>query len=392
MSRSKVTDANLLIATDNIGDAAMVKKLLDVEFGKVYITTDEEHATVDFDHCRPDVLLLAFNSLDNAERYYLGLYRHSGAVHLNLHRAIVLCRKEEIERAYKLCREGIFDDYMLFWPMTNDAQRLPMTVHLALRELRSLPGNAPTAAEFATQVKRMSLLGSEMTQQMEQGKKYIESVNHAVLQADREANAAFDQFSQRLVQNELPGVTVIKNNDVLQNEIGRVKHEIIDAPRNKLADSVTPLQQWAGELHEAAAPHLDSLKTLNELAERVPPLLLVVDDEAFQHKILGFMLKEAQYQVMFASSVAEAMDKLGKNELPDLILMDVMLPGIDGLEAVRRIKSDSRLAGIPVIMMTGKSEMDILKASLEAGACDFIVKPFASNTLLSKLSHALRDA
>jgi CheY-like chemotaxis protein len=101
------------------------------------------------------------------------------------------------------------------------------------------------------------------------------------------------------------------------------------------------------------------------------------------------MLKEARYQVMFASSVVEAMNMLHKEEHPDLILMDVMLPGIDGMEAVRQIKADKRLADIPVIMMTGKSEKEVLKASLDAGACDFVVKPFASNTLLNKISHAL---
>jgi CheY-like chemotaxis protein len=283
MNLPRITDASLLVASDKSTDAALVKRLLDVEFDKVFISTDAEQAVADFNHYRPNVLILAFNGLEKSERYYLGLFRHNGARNLNLYRAIVLCGKDEVESAYKLCREGIFDDYMLFWPMTNDAQRLSMSVHLALRDLRSLASSAPTAT----------------------------------------------------------------------------------------------------------APHLESLHTLNELAERISPMLLVVDDEAFQHKILGFILKEAHYQVMFASSVVEALDMLHMMELPDLILMDIMLPGVNGLEAVRQIKSDNRLAGIPVIMMTGKSDKEILKASMEAGACDFIVKPFASNILLSKLTHAL---
>jgi CheY-like chemotaxis protein len=389
MNRPKIVDSTLLIASDKPDDANVVKKLLEAEFGRVFISTNVEHAAVDFDHCRPDVIILAFNGLENAERYYLGLYRHDCTIHLNLHRAIVLCSKDEVDRAYQLCSEGIFDDYMLFWPMTNDPLRLPMTVHLALREMRTKATGDPSAADFAVQIKRMSTFGSEMTRQLEQGNKHIESINHAVKQGDSEANAAFEKFSQRLVQNELPGVTVLQLNDDLQNEIGRVKQEIIDAPRNKLKESVTPLKNWAGEMNETAAPHMESLQVLNELAEKVPPVLLVVDDEAFQHKILGFMLKEARYQVMFASSIAEAMTLLYEHELPNLILMDVMLPGINGLEGVRQIKMDKNLAGIPIIMMTGKSEKEILQASLEAGACDFIVKPFASNTLLSKLDHAL---
>jgi len=391
MSLSKITEFTLLIASDKSGDAALVKKILDDEFEKVFTTTDAAKAAADFDHCRPNVLILAFNGLEKAERYNLGLYRQNCTVHLNQHRAIVLCSKDEVESAYRLCREGIFDDYMLFWPMTNDAPRLPMTVHLALRDLRTHATGSPSAAEFATQITRMSSMGSEMTQQLAQGNNYIESISHAVAQADLEASAAFDNFSQRLVQNEVPGVTVTKYSEVLKNEIGRAKREIIDAPGNKLADAVTPLKQWAGKLGETTAPHLETLHSLKELAEKVPKKLLVVDDEAFQHKILEFMLKEARYQTMFASSVVEAMTMLHKLALPDLIMMDVMLPGINGLEALKRIKSDNRLAGIPVIMMTGKSEKDILKSSLDAGACDFIVKPFTSNTLLAKIKHALNN-
>lgn len=392
MNKVRIPDPTLLVASDNGSDAEMVKKLLDVEFSKVYKSVDIERATVDFDHCQPNVMILAFSSLEDAERYYLGLYRHQGAIHLNLHRAIVLCGKDEVERAYQLCREGIFDDYILFWPMTHDAPRLRMTVHLALREMNSSGVNSPSAAEFAVQVKRMTTLGREMNQRLEQGSKYIESIDHAVRQADSEAHAAFDQFSQRLARNEVPGVTVINNNDVLQNEIGRVKQEVIDVPRSRLSDSVSPLKQWAGDMRDKDSPHMESMRALNEISEKIPPVLLVVDDEVFQHKILGFMLKEARYQVMFATSVEEAMDMLGKHDLPDLILLDVMLPNIDGVEAARLIKSDSRTADVPIIMMTGNSEKDILEASLDAGACDFIVKPFASNTLLGKLNHALNKS
>ena len=127
MNRRLPADTGILVASDKTEDAALVKKLLDTEFGKVCTSTDPDQTAADFDRNRPDVLVLAFDSIEKSERHNLGLYRHSATIHVQPHRTIVLCGKEEVQRAFRLCREGIFDDYVLFWPMTHDAPRLPMS-------------------------------------------------------------------------------------------------------------------------------------------------------------------------------------------------------------------------------------------------------------------------
>ena len=74
---------------------------------------------------------------------------------------------------------------------------------------------------------------------------------------------------------------------------------------------------------------------------------------------------------------------------PDLILMDVQMPDIDGVELTRRLKASEAYAGIPVIMLTGQSEKEVIVDSLGAGAIDFVVKPFDRDTLLKKVAHHL---
>lgn len=386
MNRRLPADTGILVASDKTEDAALVKKLLDTEFGKVCTSTDPDQTAADFDRNRPDVLVLAFDSIEKSERHNLGLYRHSATIHVQPHRTIVLCGKEEVQRAFRLCREGIFDDYVLFWPMTHDAPRLSMSVHLALRELAGLAARAPSAEEFAAQARRLATLEEMLSQQMARGEEHIESVGRAVAGANEDAGAAFDAFSQRLEGDELP--ERVGSVEGLRREIGRLKSEAIDAPLHSLSESVQPLARWAGEFREATAPHMESVRALNALAGEIKPTVLVVDDDAFQRKIIGSILEGKNRRLLFAASGIEALS-IVRETRPDLILMDVMLPGIDGVEVLRTIKAVPRLAGIPVVMTTGRSEKDIVMKSLKAGASGFLVKPLARDALLARVREAL---
>ena len=111
----------ILIASNSATDATLVKKLLNDEFEHVFMSTHPDEAPEDFDRTQPDVLILAFGSLEKSKRYNLGLFRQSKEIHRKPHRTIILCNKEEVQRAYELCRDEIFDDYILFWPQAHDA-------------------------------------------------------------------------------------------------------------------------------------------------------------------------------------------------------------------------------------------------------------------------------
>lgn len=339
---TKMSTPTILVASDNTGDAALVKKLLNNEFENVFTSTDPDKSAADFVRHPPDVLVLAFNTLDKSQHYYLRLSRLCTAVHLKPYRTLILCNKDELQQAYALCRDGIFDDYILFWPMVHDALRLPMSVHLALRELAVLRNGGPTPADFAAQARRLAEPETLLDQQMVQGVQHIKEAGHAVEQSQWGIGAAVDEFSW-----------------------------------------------WAGKFQQAYTPHLESIRSLNAMAERVRPTVLVVDDDEFQHKIVSKMLKDGNYHLLFASGGVEALRILRKTR-PDLILMDVMMPYMDGLEVVRQIKTVPRLANIPVIIITGKGEKDVITESLKVGVIDFMVKPFARNTLLGKVAKVLR--
>lgn len=324
----------ILVASDGADDGESVKKLLDGEFAKVVLCADPGRLAEDYDHRPPDVLVLAFDKLEKTLRHYLELLHLGSAVHVQPHRAIVLCRKEEIHLGYRLCRDGLFGNYVQFWPATDAALRLPMTVHNALCELAALKSGWPAAGELTAQVCRLT--------------------------------ARLEPLLRRPVANAA------------------------EPPAS------------ASSMPEEDGPAVPDLSLLPLRAASVPaptdtrprfgrPTILLVDDDEFQHKIVNTILGD-NYRLIFAAGGREALQILQHKAQPDLILMDIMMPDLDGLTVTRQIRTEPRFADTPIVIITGKREKNIVIDSLKAGATGFVVKPFDRDTLRNKVAQLLPAA
>ena len=117
--------------------------------------------------------------------------------------------------------------------------------------------------------------------------------------------------------------------------------------------------------------------------------ILAVDDEEDILELLRFNLTQEGFAVVCASSGEGALKSALSNR-PDLILLDLMLPGMDGLEVTRRLKSDASTKEIPVIMVTAKGEEADIVTGLEVGAEDYITKPFSRKVLIARVRAVLR--
>jgi two-component system alkaline phosphatase synthesis response regulator PhoP len=117
--------------------------------------------------------------------------------------------------------------------------------------------------------------------------------------------------------------------------------------------------------------------------------ILAVDDEEDILELLRFNLTQEGFAVVCASSGEEALKSALSNR-PDLILLDLLLPGMDGLEVTRRLKSDASTKEIPVIMVTAKGEEADIVTGLEVGAEDYITKPFSRKVLIARVRAVLR--
>jgi two-component system phosphate regulon response regulator PhoB len=117
--------------------------------------------------------------------------------------------------------------------------------------------------------------------------------------------------------------------------------------------------------------------------------ILVVDDEKDLVDLIAYNLQRNGYNVLTATSGDAALE-IASRELPKLILLDLMLPGMPGTDVARKLKGDPRTAGIPIIMLTAKSEETDVVVGLTLGADDYVTKPFSMKILLARLNTVLR--
>ncbi len=117
--------------------------------------------------------------------------------------------------------------------------------------------------------------------------------------------------------------------------------------------------------------------------------ILIVEDEKDIVKMLEYNLKKEGYTTLSARN-GEAAIELANKEHPNLVLLDLMLPGLDGLEVCKALKGDPKTAAIPVIMLTAKSQESDKVVGLELGADDYVTKPFSPRELIARIKAVLR--
>ncbi len=117
--------------------------------------------------------------------------------------------------------------------------------------------------------------------------------------------------------------------------------------------------------------------------------ILVVDDEEEIQQLIDYTLNKEGYRVRCVGSGEEAFAEL-RRSLPDLIVLDLMLPGMDGLEVCRRVRRASETSQIPILILSAKGEEADIVAGLELGADDYVTKPFSPRVLLARIRAVMR--
>jgi CheY-like chemotaxis protein len=351
---SNLRDAHILVASDSIDDATPVKKALLDEFSSIEISTDSMLSVADFDRCRPQVVVLAFKDMKRATDYYLRLLQHSPIAHSHPHRTVLLCGKDDAAAAFGLCKKESFDDYVLYWPMAFDGQRLTMSVWSACRDLAGSRSRGASVAELNEHASRLAAMETSVAEQIAEGARLAAAARAAIANASSEAAAASGADAAR---------------------------EALGASH----DSTTPLLDWADQLGASVSPQLADVQRLADKIRSSRPMIMVVDDDAFATRLVAKALEAQPWNLVFASESVEAFGKL-EDARPTVILMDVNLPGLDGLAITERLKTMPGLADIPVIMLTGEARRETLERSRMVGAASFIVKPFTRDSLIAKLA------
>jgi PleD family two-component response regulator len=383
--------ARVLIAGDEAKEARQLVELLNNHFDYVWSSTNADTAVAEFEEFAPDIILMAFKALEQAERYYLALHRFGQSIYRRRHRTILLCGKEDTVAAFELCKKRFFDDYVLYWPNPQDGLRIPMSVWLAARELQAEHRDGPSGPELRTHANHLEALDRNLTHDLDEGVRQAAVADESLVALERALSGANDEFLRHLAAGGAKGAIEVKDPDALARELAAFKKRQIDCARTARDRGVRPMNSWAKEFKEKVAPALARTRTLATQVRESQPLLLVIDDDAAMRSALEPVLTSLGYDLVLAASGREGLRELAHIQ-PDVVLMDVKLTDIDGINLTRQLRSIPQLAHTPVVLMSGDSRRDTLINGIEAGATDFLAKPFTREVLRTKLDKVLHRA
>jgi CheY-like chemotaxis protein len=383
--RSGNVSGKILIVSDQKTEAESLLPQVALDFPSVSVSYDPANYVTDFERIKPDVLLLVFKSIETAQNYYLGLYRFGAAAQQHSHRAIVFCAKGQVKEAFELCQKQYFDDYVLFWPSPYDGSRLPMSIHVALRELKRSRELSANEHQLGGYVRKLKEFGQTLDQRLTRGGHQVESIAAQLARNGEHLGAAIEHLLERIAHGGLGNAIAIRDVQKLESEFKTLVSNEIEPLVQSGRAAVEPLRSWASELQRESSVQLGQTHALLSVLAASRRRILVIEDDEFSQKVVGGMLEREGYEVVFAGSGTEAFNLLRKVR-PSLILMDYMLPDQDGVETTRKLKELEEFASIPIIMLTGRSNRDTVVRSLAAGAVDFMAKPINANVLLAKIN------
>lgn len=116
--------------------------------------------------------------------------------------------------------------------------------------------------------------------------------------------------------------------------------------------------------------------------------IVIADDDADIRELVVFKLRHAGHEVLPVADGAAAVEACLGNK-PDLVILDVMMPGMSGLEAARVLRADETMSGVPIIMLTARAQEADIEQGFEAGADDYVVKPFSPRELAQRVAAVL---
>lgn len=382
--------ACVLVLTDVAGDADLVLRLLNEDFPRSYASTEPLNFQSDFERLMPQVLLFACRTIEASRQHCLNLHRNSKCADALPHVSLVLCDKREVQQGFELCQADFFDDYVPFWPIADDPRRLPMSMHLALRALHSQTATG-SMAQIDARARRIASLDAQLDETLQAGSGHLADARHALSDVRKTLDVMLHRLDAATASNGGTDGAASAVCSEVRSEMGGLDGLLRNGSLDQTEQKLAQLQGWLDTLKGQIRDPLAALRALAERSARKQPRIMVVDDDDIMRKLMGKILTSQGYDAQLVSNAFAALRAL-QIDLPDLILMDVQMPTINGIQLTRRLKEIDAYAAIPVVMLTGRGERQIFLESREAGAVDCMVKPFEREVLLQKLRCHLHQA
>lgn len=383
---SEKPNRSIIIASDSDDELQAVRELLPKDIGDCWSVNNIPEVIRLFTEKRPNILILSFQKINDAEAFYLTLFRQCPKILEIEHQALVLCKSAEAERAFDLCRKGGIDDYVVNRPL-YDPFRLQLSIYQALERQNAKQQLTSVERNFSGAGSDLRNLDERMSRSLESGKEKHQEALHSFQKFISTVEANLNQIEKNLGKPKRDGVDKTFESAGLRDQFNQFRQDNL---KPGLLDTEKRLQDSNNAWQSLCEDYSTQIETLKKADFPLPsPEIMVVDDDDFFREMLGDMLEEAGFRVDMAEDGQVALDKL-IHRRPDLMLLDFNMPGLNGIDVMLQInKVDSGLRTVPVIMLTGASEKDLVQKSIAIGAVDFIVKPSDQETILAKIRKQL---
>ncbi|ELR65816.1 two component transcriptional regulator, winged helix family [Photobacterium marinum] len=386
---SKNDDVNVVVLYHKKGFVDILRYILSPYFSALYFEPIGKKQSEKFTSLvaeeKPLLFIYAFEKIEDsvAVKHFLQGSPVGEKIFMHSHASLVLCDKQYRKKAFSVCIDGVFDSYEMIKPI-YDNNKIAFTM-IKLAELLKLKAEKERL-DYQAQLVGKNIqnisdeIGGLKDKYQMAGKKQVNLIEKIITGFNgifgdvpdnalkREVQKLFNSLESKQLESLL---TNLQN-----NQVGIQLDELRSQSDDFFNELDSDLKKQQTNLSKSHGNGLDGIT------------VVVADDQDFMLKIISTMLEPKGIRVEKASNGVEAILK-SKVILPDLVILDIDMPIMNGIETLAAMKHVPQLAEMPVIMLTSYTDIKNFQRCLELGANDYIVKPTNAETMINKISSVL---
>ncbi len=382
------SSSEILLIAESVDEQENVQQILAKEFGRILSAGSERNGLALFKKHHPILVILAFETVNKAEAFYLSLYREDKRIYSAPHKTLLLCRGAESRQAYDLCTAGILDDYVADRPMF-DPWRLNLSVAQALKRFHNEQNSFWLSQHIETITTEMHRFNRFIHDNMTQGKQQQKLAAESFQQYTKKLSSDLQQLERNLLSATLnEDIFSDDSHEQVKQGFDQFQRDSIQAAGQSVLEQLEKSDDWRKNLEKGAREY--RAKSAPDPTDSSLINILLVEDDDIYRETLSTMLKSKKVHVMAVSDGYAAINFL-KVYQPDIVLLDYQMPYMNGVEAMKKIRATPKIRDIPVIMMSDHGSREVVEECMSSGANQFIVKPSDRKTILSRVSEVLHN-
>lgn len=351
----------------------------------IHQAIDQDWSIELFDRHPCDVIILCHEKIIEAERFYMSLMMVSEKAMEKPHQVIVACDGKDVEKAYHLCKDEIFNDYVIIKPLF-DIYRMKFAINGAMERLMYINAKETLENKLKKLAQKIKEIESDMENYFKQSK-YFEELKENNDNANIDIiKLGLSKITEKIdvIKEERADEKVLNNVKKFEKEYNKINENVIDAIKEKNEDykkQYSDLENKKEKIKTSTHAIAEEAKSSSNTQLKA----LVVEDEMVNQKIMSLILGNEGFEVKVAGDGLSAI-KTAEAWNPNIIFMDIRMPKMNGLKVTKYLRKNQKFDESHIIMLTAHDSRAVVKECLNSGASDYLVKPAKKDEILQRLN------